>query len=491
MIKQIYRDIKRGIDVRQNLSELRKQVRDAALMEELFELVNDDTQGLCQILYSEDAKTRKNCALLMGELQIAEFEKPLWEAYQREQQMFVRPAFLQALRSYEIKEHIPELKEHMEKLQNASSTEESQKHIEEELRAIRELIHKYEKSVYHEFAGIQSPVECILLTNRFHKEVTEEQISQGRIIPFSAGVRVKTTNLNELLLIRTYSELLFVIGDEKNCPSDPVAAAKWVANSNLFSFIKESHRGRAPYYFRTEYKSKETLDKKSLFAKRFSTELERNSGREFINQPGDYEFEIRLIENKNNTLAVLLKLNTIKDERFSYRKAVIPTSIKPFKAAILVALAKEYMKKDAQILDPFCGVGTMLIERQKIVKGNTSYGIDVYAEAIQKAKINTEAAGQIIHYVNKDIFEFTHDYLFDEVFTDMPFAIGKTSEKEIYELYKKFFFRIPMLLKKKSSMILYSRNVEYIEKFAPENGFEIIRDFEIDRKENAHLVILS
>ena len=67
------------------------------------------------------------------------------------------------------------------------------------------------------------------------------------------------------------------------------------------------------------------------------------------------------------------------------------------------------MKEDAQVLDPFCGVGTMLIERHKAVRANTSYGIDILEEAVLKARENAEAAKQVIHFVNRDFFEFTHD----------------------------------------------------------------------------------
>mgnify|MGYP002245200123 CR=1 FL=1 len=58
-----------------------------------------------------------------------------------------------------------------------------------------------------------------------------------------------------------------------------------------------------------------------------------------------------------------LKLYTIPMQRFSYRKNVVAASIHPSLAAMLVSLAKPYLKENAQILDPFCGVGTMLIER--------------------------------------------------------------------------------------------------------------------------------
>ena len=115
------------------------------------------------------------------------------------------------------------------------------------------------------------------------------------------------------------------------------------------------------------------MDKKVKIVIRFSCELERLSGRKLINSASDYEIELRLIENKEHKLNMLLKLYTIEDDRFSYFKKHIAASLKPVNAALMVELAKDYMVSDAQVLDPFCGVGTMLIERQKAVKANTSY----------------------------------------------------------------------------------------------------------------------
>ena len=36
------------------------------------------------------------------------------------------------------------------------------------------------------------------------------------------------------------------------------------------------------------------------------------------------------------------------------------------------------LKENAQILDPFCGVGTMLIERDIRVPAREKYGIDIF-----------------------------------------------------------------------------------------------------------------
>ena len=92
----------------------------------------------------------------------------------------------------------------------------------------------------------------------------------------------------------------------------------------------------------------------------------------------------------------------------------------------------------AQIMDPFCGVGTMLIERNKLVPAREMYGIDLFGEAIAKARENTQNAGGRIWYINRDFFDFTHDYKFDEIITDMP-PRGKKTKEEQDAFYARFF----------------------------------------------------
>ena len=62
----------------------------------------------------------------------------------------------------------------------------------------------------------------------------------------------------------------------------------------------------------------------------------------------------------------------------------------------------------------------MLIERDRLVPAREMYGIDIFGEAIVKARENTQAAGTRVWYINRDFFDFTHDYKFDEIITDMP-----------------------------------------------------------------------
>ena len=478
-MEKLYQDIINGIHVRQNLSSLRQAVKDTSSRNRLEQIAEKDPSVLITLLSNEDAKTRKNAVLLMGDLGLSDFLAPLFHAYQKEGTLFVRSSYLTALRSYDCSVYMDQLKARLEQLVTTPLTPENKKHVQTEMRELNALIISAEGTVKHTFTGFREQFHCVLLTNRLHKNVTADQIEHGT-----------TNDSEELLYIRTYSELLLVIPDVLTCPTDPAECAAQLANSQLLPLLKKTHSGSTPFYFRIGIKSPMPLDKKSVFAKKMSAELERLTGRELLNSTSNYELEIRLIENKMHTFNVMIKLYSLPDERFSYRKEAVAASMKPVNAALLVELAKDYMAADAQILDPFCGVATLLIERQMVVKGNTSYGIDTFPEAIDKAKINTEAAGQIIHFVNKSFFEFTHEYLFDEIFTDMPFETGHKSDDEIYEIYKAFFRKARDLLTEDGTIIMYSRNPEYVRSLSKLQNYKIIKEWEILDKENAWLFIL-
>ncbi len=79
------------------------------------------------------------------------------------------------------------------------------------------------------------------------------------------------------------------------------------------------------------------------------------------------------------------------------------------------------------MLDPFCGVGVLLVERDFLVPAGDMYGVDIFGEAILMARENARTAGMNINYINRDIFDFTHKHLFDEIVTDMP-ARGKKTD---------------------------------------------------------------
>lgn len=491
MVREIVEAIKKRENVRQNLSKLRQLLKEHTHRHAVLYYLTSEEELFLPLLKEEDAKTRKNVALIMGQLGKKEYMEPLIEAYQKEEQLFVKSAYLIAIKAFDYRRYLPVFQTRLEELSRKESLGENKKHYAEEMRELNDLILTMQGRKQHPFTGWNEDSHIILITNRDHIEVTLNQLETMKAKAFNAGIIVRTNQLQEILPIRTYEELLFILPDLQICSMEVEEAAKAIVKSSLLSFMEKRHKGKAPYYFRLELKTKMDIAKKSSLAKRLASEIETLSQRQLVNTTSQYEFEIRLIENKEGMFRVLLKLYTIKDARFDYRKEVLPTSIRPTNAALTVALAHNYMREGAQVLDPFCGVGTMLIERHKLVKANTMYGIDYYGEAIEKARENTDRAKQIIHYVQRNFFEFAHDYLFDEIITNMPSVTNHTTEEQIEELYRQFFIKAKQHLKKDGIIILYTHNPKMAIKYGTKEEFRLKENNTISKREGTCVVIFQ
>lgn len=494
-MKALYQQIKQNQDVRKSLSQFREKIKSTGELEKAQALWKEDGQCLQELLRAEDAKTRKNAALLIGDLKRQDLLSALWSAYEKETTLFVKSAYLVAMENLDITDFKTSIKNRKEELESSIPKEEEAKHFYEELSALEGLYVKLFGRTRHTFTGDGNVYDILLLGNRRQLPALLEQLKAEETIQtydakvLSAGIRLPNAQIKTLQEIRTWSEMLFLVPGMKTVAADPMQAAEKILQSGLAEFLEKNHKEPGPFYFRVEYKSKQEGKEKNAFLKKLSTALEKGSKRNWICSPADYEWELRLVETKNGSLNAMVKLGTLEDTRFSYRKEYLPVSIKPVTAALLVELAKEYMAESAQVLDPFCGVGTMLIERQKRIPANTSYGLDTLGLAIEKAKENTEAAGQIVHFINRNFFDFTHEYLFDEIFTNMPFAQGKTTPLDIYQLYEKFWGKAAIHLVSGGKAILYTHNKEHGDKLAPLEGFSKLQEWTIHSKEGTYLQV--
>ncbi len=491
MIRETFDKIKEQENIRENLIQLKAELKEDQGRTALLYYMGTEYNVLLELLKQEDPKVRKNTALILGELGIEETLASIYKAYEEEEQMFVKSSYLTAIKNFDYTSYLDALEERYNELNSTAVTEDSRKHVEEEMKLLSQLIRKAKGTDKHVFTGYKIPSDLVLLTNRNYINVTLKQLKPMKAREFNAGVMVECNDLNRILPIRTYTELLFMLKDVKSIDKDIASGAKALAESSLLGFLRERHKGDGPFYFRIELKSKMELDKRSSYTKKFAAELERLTKRQLINSTSDYEWELRLIENKDGKFNVLIKLSALKDERFLYRKNVIAASIHPSMAALVAALAKDYLKEDAQVLDPFCGVGTMLIERNKAVKAGTMYGLDVFGEAIEKAKENTAASGDTIYYINRNFFDFKHDYLFDEIITNMPRAMGQREDSEIRRLYRDFFLKAGEHMNRDGVVILYSHDKDYVRKFYDRAVFKLVDEFEISKKEGAYLIVLK
>ncbi|MEG0387756.1 MAG: HEAT repeat domain-containing protein, partial [Niameybacter sp.] len=333
MINRLYNNILKNQDVRKSLIELRQLIKDGNNKRAFLYEIDGDFDTLEALLVHEDAKVRKNIALIMGELKVEDFKPLLLQAYENEEKLFVKSDYLSALSHFDCSDLQEVLKKRLLSLSSEPVEENNRKHIDEELRLLTQLTLKLEEPDKHEFNGYNILSDMILLTNRDHQEVTLNQIEKGKAKAFGAGVMVRTNDLKEILRMRTYSDLLFRLPEVGTVSMEPLEAAKSLYVGGLLDFLLTRHKGYPPFYFRIEVKSKMALDKRSTFTKKLASELERLSNRQLINATSSYEFEIRLIENKEGQFNVLLKLFTIEDNRFSYRKKALAVSIAPSTAA--------------------------------------------------------------------------------------------------------------------------------------------------------------
>ena len=158
----------------------------------------------------------------------------------------------------------------------------------------------------------------------------------------------------------------------------------------------------------------------------------------YEDNPSAYAFEIRL---KEGHMAAVFP----GDKRFAYRKQSIPASINPVTAASIMRICRPYMKENARVLDPFCGSGTMLIERTLILSAQSLVGVDISSTAIKTACENRRASGQKIALIHGDVLQFGASR-YDEVVSNMPFGIRVSGHNSNERLYVAFAEKLVNLL---------------------------------------------
>ncbi len=497
MVIELYQKLEQGGQARQTLAALREALReDKGARGELVAYCDGDFDALTKCFSAEDAKTRKNAALLAGELAIPVLDE-LWMTYRTEQTRFVRSAYLMAIKHYNYIELLPQIKKALEEVNAISITEENRKHLQEERKLLRELIVAKEHAKWHRYTGESLVSDLVLTTNRNHQSLLYSELGRCKKKEFGAGIMVRTDKPGKLFALRTFEEMFFVLPGAQRLPGDPQAAAETLLKAGLVRYLRERHEeSSAPFLFRIEVRGTMPLEKRGNFVRRCAAVLEEGAGGALANTTDGYEFELRLIETKEGEWYALLKLFTLRDTRFAYRQKTIAAGMRPVNAALCMALANTWGKEEkffqegARVLDPFCGAGTMLIERAKCAPVKEIFGIDLLEQAVDAARFNTKLADLNANYINRDFFTFTSEILFSEIVTDMPFTTSKEEEKEreIEKLYQRFFLRAPELLKPDGVMLILTHNRPLMYRYA--KNFSCLKEFELSKKEGSYLFLL-
>ncbi len=489
-MEKIFKELLANENIRGNLSSLRQLVKEDENKICVTAFIDENKNLVTSFLENEDAKTRKNMALLLGDLEKSDAAECLYEAYKKETTLFVKASYLQAMSKLEVTQLVPSLKEDLKELLSTEVTEENRKHIDEETRALQSILIRYEGITKHKADYTAKGLKVLLISNRSHREVVRRMITCGNAKVHPLGVLVETDDLKELMKLRTYREMVFPIATKGFVPANPDEAAKAIWEGGILELLDSLHKDGKSYYYRIECKSSMELEQRSAFTKKLGAKLDRLSNGMLINSTGDYEVELRLIANKDGEFFPCVKLYTLNNPRFAYRKNAIATSIHPSTAALMMEMAAPYLKENGQIIDPFCGVGTMLIERHKKVPAKEMYATDIFGEAVIFGRENAKEAGVRINFINRDFMEFSHEYLFDEIVTNMPLR-GKKTKQEMDDFYSAFFQKAKEILKADATIIMYTNEMGFVKKQLRLNKeYELLQETCMQTKNDFNLVIM-
>ncbi len=484
-------NIHEGKDVRESLINLKNELKENSARETLAELLDNNYSFFYPLLKEEDPKIRKNAALILGIMKSEESLPILFDTYQKEETLYVRPDYLKAISKLNYMSLGDELEQRLTELRNSDEWEpEEQKHISEEIRILQEMVLHCRGIRRHRFSGGKERETVILLTNRRFREETAEQVHKGKITLLAGGLKVEGASVKEISSIRTYSELLFPINAGPLRADDPVQCGTELAKPVL-EMADQLYRGAGAFLFRVGLRGKAEFAN-GAYIRKIADAIEKGSDARLINSVTNYEIEIRLVLRKDGTYAAMMKPSADFDQRFAYRRESVSASIAPVNAALTSYLTRSWLMEGAQVLDPFCGVGTMLIERDRTVKTGAMYGIDIFGEAIEKARRNTQRAGCRVNYINRDFFTFKHNYPFDEVITDLPTTAGDGTKRELRNLIHRFFDDLQGLLKDEAVLVLYTTAPNYVVESVRETEvYRIEKSFLINEKNGTTVFVVS
>ena len=484
MFEQYLLQLTQGVDIRKTLIDIKKLLGSEDNIVMLKNTAGYSVKQFSELLTDTDPKVRKNAALILGMLNEADSADILYKAYESENTLFVKSSYLQALSYCDYNKFKINLHKRLEELTNKEYNEEEIKHIAEELRMLRKMLPDASVHERHKFHNPSTPLRVVLTCSKESADKVIANVYEKNKVSdmkqIFCGITFTTDKITSISKIRTYKELLFPLNGMK--PMNKSEISSNIVQGNLVTILKMVHNiDDDVFYFR--------VTAKNLDVTEIASRIQAMSKGKLINSVSDYEIEIRLIAGKDERYIAFLKLYTIGDVRFKYRKNHIAASLHPVNAALITEYARDYLKKDVQILDPFCGVGTLLIERNKLVPARHIYGIDIYGKAIEGARENSKSAGCNINYINRDYFDFSHEYLFDEIISDFPtFATREETDR----FYDRFFKKSSEILKSQGVIVAYSGEKNLIKKYLRINdNYKLLREFIMSEKEEKYIFIIA
>lgn len=441
--------LKNSENLRQDLIDIRN-----AMTDNQIELIISNETYFLSLVSSEDSKIRKVVCEILGKTKHESYKKIIFDAYLNETQLMVKPSILKALSLYAIDEYLDVLNQREAELVE-ELVGENAKHAKEELRVLRKLLQPYRTLKKHEFIGFENEVPLILTIPAGHHEALMDELVGYETKKVGLGVQIKAKDIESLFECRLFSGMYFPVCKAASLSVKDIASD--VTIKKILRFLDKCHEGEGAYRFRLD------LEDSSL-SKDLAQTIESHSNGRLQNYPGDYEVEIRIRENLKKEAVIYLKLLTIIDPRFTYRKQASSSSLASHTAALIAHYLQDYVKPDGQLLDPMCNDGTLLIERTLMMPPHFVMGLDFSQELMEKAKLNANDAFVDIRFVQRDLRTFTHQRLFDEMICQLPSVRKKEESANEEKLYQLTFSKVKDLMAVGGIFAVYSKENDLVSR---------------------------
>ena len=424
------------------LSELVRTVKKKAGRETVKNALKDGAL-LENLLRDDRPKVRKNTARLMGELEEQRYVPALATALSRETTLFVIPSMLLSLGNLGGSEAENALNEYAVP---DAETEEQEHNLKEIRDALKKAKDRFRVTGRKMCTVLKEEKDILLVSPEGFSKTLKGELEENGFSPRMTenGCLVRTDRIGELYRIRCAMEILIPIG--RNIPNEPER-------------IAEAFMPWTDLPYRIEVRN--LPNDRTRYIREIVLILKRE------NNPSSYDAEFRIETSDDGKHACLyVKLYNVPDERYDYRKHTVAASMHPALAACLSRYALETFgkKEGAVILDPCCGSGTLLFEREKLGGCSGLLGIDLKEEAVSAARENAVSGNSKAKFIQKDLRNFRIRVPADEIYANLPFGnrVGSHSDNE--SLYAELVNRIPSWIADDGFAVLYTMEYRLLKK---------------------------
>ncbi len=420
-----------------------------------------DQQVMLKLLENSDNKVRKNACTILSYMQAAGYAKYLSGMYENESNYIVKCEIVKTLCSFPYMKTSPYLSSILASLSQPVE-ENNEKHRQSMIMDIVNVQAKNDEIDFPGYTRMQKPKDVVLTCFASNQELLYEHLDMRYKKKVSLGVMARINQFSDIETLRDFEDVLFPLKDFHKVPFQYQDIADHLDVEYLLGLLDEMHEASI-YLFHIDTSNLDPGLLKNDFVSKLALAIQSKGDGRLINSTGNYAIEIVLYSIKG-CCKPFLKLNTVHFTRFDYRQETLASSMRPILAASIVNLLRPYLKEHADVVDLCCGTGTLLIEREKVRKTHFMIGVDIYGEAIEKGKINASLADVPIHFVNRNLEDFKHHHLFDEVLTDLPILSNHMDRREVEDLYHAFLKKGIELTRTNGYIFVYTTNMDIFKK---------------------------